>query len=178
MDLPTMVSIVALGLSIGSLIVTIWATRISRRSLEHAIGVQERTEEKEFERLRTELLNQISDSRAILDKTRIEIGTLQANFQAEPQPIQVRMANYTSLFTEYLPKVSMSIQQLDALWADVLGWSKEKGHRELMEARAVLYRSIKDDETVQDSGIYMVNVFKAKLELAKQQAESVPPRCA
>ena len=170
MDLPTIVSCVALIVSIGSLGVTMWATQISSRALEHAIGVQQRSEEKEFERLRTELLNQISDSRAVLDKTRIEIGTLQANFQAEPRQVQGLMANYTSLFTEYLPKVHMSIQQLDALWTEVSGWGKEKGHRELMEARAVLYRSLKDDEVVQDSGIYLANVFKAKLELAKQQA--------
>ena len=38
-----------------------------------------------------------------------------------------------------------------------------------MQARAVLYRALKDDEAVQESGIYLVNRFKMKLELAKQQ---------
>jgi len=164
-----MISIVALIISIGGLAVTLWATRISKRSLEHAINVQERSDLKEFERVRAELLNQISDSRAILDKTRIEIGTLQANFQAEPAAVQTLMANYTGLFSQYLPMVEQAIRQCDDLWTDVSGWSSDKGHADLMQARAVFYRSLKDDEVVQESGIYAVNVFKVKLELAKQQ---------
>ncbi len=37
-----------------------------------------------------------------------------------------------------------------------------------MEAKAVFYRSQKDDEVVYDSGMYMVNEFKMKLALAKE----------
>ena len=168
MDLATTISLGALLVSIGSLSVTLWATRLSNRSLNHAIEIQEKGEEKEFERLRAELLMQIAEDRRLLDKTRIEIGTLKADFDVEPQPIKVIMRNYTNLFTDYLPRVEASIQQLDMLWKEVSGWSKEKSHRELMDAKAVLYRSLKDDEVVYDSGIYMVNVFKAKLEVARQ----------
>ena len=83
MDLPTEISIVALLISIGSLGVTVWATKLSKKSLNHAIDIQVKGEEKEFERLRTELLMQIADSRRLLDKTRVEIGTLKADFDAE-----------------------------------------------------------------------------------------------
>lgn len=169
MDLPTIVSIVALIMSFGGLAVTLWATRISKRALEHAIEIQEGSDLKEFERVRAELLNQISDSRAILDKARIEVGTIQASLQAEPAAVQVLMANYTALFSHYLPKVEQAIHQCDELWTDVSGWSSDKGQTDLMHARAVLYRSLKDDEIVHESGIYMVNAFKVKLELAKQQ---------
>ena len=169
MNLPFMISIIALLISIGGLAVTFWATRISRRSLEHAINVQKHSDLKEFERVRTELLNQISDNRSILDKTRIEIGTLQANFQAEPDLVQTLMANFIGLFSQFLPKVEQTIRQCDELWSDVSGWSSDKGHSDLMQARAVLYRALKDDEAVQESGIYLVNRFKMKLELAKQQ---------
>jgi hypothetical protein len=168
MDWPITISITAVLISLGSLGVTIWATRISKRSLDHAIEVQVSMEEKEFDRLRADLLMQIADNRRILDKTRIEIGTIKANFDAEPQPVQVIMSNYTNLFSQYLPKVEASIQQLDALWQDVSGWSNEKAHKELMDAKAVLYRSLKDDEVVYDSGIYMMNEFKTKLEMAKE----------
>lgn len=168
MDLSTGLSIVALIVSVGSLGVTVWATRLSKKSLNHAIDVQEKGEEKEFERLRAELLMQIADSRRLLDKTRIEIGTIKADFDAEKQPVKVIMASYTNLFTEYLPKVEASIQQLDTLWKEISNWSKEKSHRELMDARAVLYRRLKDDEVVYDSGIYMVNVFKARMEAVKR----------
>ena len=169
MDIPTMISIVALIISIGGLAVTLWATRISRRSLGHAIRVQQRSDLKEFERVRAELLDQVSDSRVILDRNRIEIGTLQANFQAEPPAVQARMANYTTLFSQYLPKVERAIRQCDELWKDVLGWRSDKEHADLMEARAVLYRSLKDDEIANGSGIFLVNAFKVRLELAKYQ---------
>lgn len=168
MDMPTVISIVALLVSIGSLGITVWATKLSKKSLDHAIDVQTKGEEKEFERLRAELLMQIADSRRLLDKTRIEIGTLKADFDAEPQPVQVVMKNYTNLFTGYQPEVEASIRQLDMLWKEVSCWSKEKSHHELMDTKAVLYRSLKDDEVVYDSGVYMVSVFKAKLEIAKQ----------
>jgi hypothetical protein len=169
MDLPTVLSTIALVVAIGSFFVTVWATTISKRSLQHAMDVQVRSDQKEFERVRAELLNQLSDSRAVLDKTRIEIGTLQATFQAEPSAVQGLMRNYLQLFTDYLPKVEQAIHQCDDLWKDVSGWSNETSHAELMQARAVLYRSLKDDEVVQASGVYAVNVFRTKLELAKQQ---------
>lgn len=168
MDLTTGIAFIALIVSFGSLGVTVWATKLSKRSLEHAIDVQERTEEKELDRLRTDLLMQIADSRRLLDKTRIEIGTLKASFEGEQQPVQAIMRNYTQLFTEYLPKVEAAIAQLDVQWKDVSGWSKERGHRELLDSKALLYRCLKDDEVVYDSGMYMVNVFKGKLEMAKQ----------
>ncbi len=168
MDMPTAIALIAVLISLGSFGVTIWATRLSKKSLDHAIAIQISGEEKDFEKLRADLLMQIADSRRLLDKTRIEIGTLKANFDAEQQPVKVLMTNYTNLFTDYLPKVEASIQQCDMLWKEVSGWSKNKSHRELMDAKAVLYRSLKDDEVVYDSGLYCVNLFKAKLEMAKQ----------
>lgn len=168
MDLPNILSTIAIVAAIGSVVVTIWATRISKKSLQHAIDVQVRIDQKEFERLRSELLNQISDSRSILNKTRIEIGTLQANFQAEPSIVQDRMRKYISLFTDYLPKIEKSIQQCDQQWNEVSNWSMEETNSKLMQAKAIFYRCLKDDEVVQESGLYAVNVFKTKLELAKQ----------
>lgn len=168
MDLSVTISIIAIIVSLGSLGVAIWATRISKTSLDHAIKVQEKSDEKEIEMLRSELLMQLADNRRILDKTRIEIGTIKADFDAQPHSVQVMMSNYIDLFTSYLPKVEASIQQLDGLWQEISGWSKEKEYKELMEAKAVFYRSQKDDEVVYDSGMYMVNEFKMKLALAKE----------
>jgi len=168
MNLPITISIIAVLISLGSFGVTIWAIRISKRALDHAIDVQVGIEEKEFDRLRADLLMQIADSRRILDKTRIEIGTIKANFDAEPQPVQAIMRSYTNLFTQYLPKVEESIQQLDVCWQDIAGWANDKTHKDLMNAKALLYRSLKDDEVVYDSGIYMVHEFKTKLKMVKE----------
>ena len=71
MDLATKISLCALLVSVGSLSITLWATRLSSKSLNHAIEIQEKGEEKEFERIRAELLMQIADNRRLLDKTRI-----------------------------------------------------------------------------------------------------------
>jgi hypothetical protein len=120
----------------------------------------------------------IADDRRVLDKTRIEIGTLKVDFYAEAQLIQVIMRDYTNLFTNYLPRVEASINQLDILWKEVSGWSKDKSYRELMDAKAVLYRSLKDDEVVYDSGIYKINEFKAQLEVARQRVSQSGSRIA
>lgn len=169
MDMPTAISLIAILVGLGCLGVTLWASILSKRSLNHAIAIQEKGEEKEFQRLRTELLMQIADSRMVLDKTRIEVGTLKADFDAEPQAVQQMMRNYINLFTDYLPRVEFSIQQLDILWKDVSAWPKDKSHHELMDAKAVLYRSIKDDEVVYDSAMFMVSEFRAQLSVARQQ---------
>jgi hypothetical protein len=169
MDLSTGLSIIALIVAVGSFAVTIWATRISDKAFKQAIDVQTRSDEKEFERTRTDLLNQIADSRSILDKTRIEIGAVKANFDVEPPGVQSLLKNYVPLFTEYLPSIERAVKDCDALWQDVSSWTKEKGHGELMQAKATSYRTLKDDEVVQESAVYAVNVFKEKLGTAKER---------
>lgn len=168
MELALVVSIIAALISLGSLAVTIWATRISKQSLNHAINIQERMDSKEFERTRSDILIQIADCRKVLDKTRIEIGALKTNFDAEPQPVQLILSPQGGLFSDYLPKVEGAIRLLDALKNDVLEWTTDKPYGELMNAKAVLYQQLKDNEVVYDAGIYSVNEFKTKLELAKE----------
>lgn len=172
MDISIVIAVAALIVSVGSFGVTIWATRLSEKSLNHAIDIQAIGEEKEFQGLRTGLLMQIADSRRLLDKTRIEIGALKADFDIEKQSVKVIMAGYTSLFTDYLPKVESAIAQLDHLWKDVSSWTTEKSYSELMAAKAVLYRSLKDDELVYDSGIDLTNAFKARWEVVKKDIKN------
>jgi len=169
MDPSTALSLAALVVSVGSLGVAVWANRISKKALAHSMRAQEEGDQREFDRIRAELLNQISDSRAVLERTRLEIGTLQANFRAEPPAVQSLMANYTGLFSEYLPSVERAITRCDQLWREVSEWGRSKSHTELMEARAVLYRSLQDDRSAQESGTYLVNEFTTKLELARRR---------
>jgi hypothetical protein len=42
-----------------------------------------------------------------------------------------------------------------------------------MDARAVLYRSLKDGEVVYDSGVYLVKEFRAQLAAARQRLPNV-----
>jgi hypothetical protein len=48
MDLSIAISFCAFLVSVGSFGVTLWATRLSKESLDHAIKIQEKGEEKEF----------------------------------------------------------------------------------------------------------------------------------
>ena len=169
MDTSIVIAIIAVAVSIGSFAVSVWATRISKESLEHVTSVQEKTERREFDRVRAELLNQIADCRAVLDRTRIEIGTLQANFLAEPTAVQSLMANYTSLFSGCLPNVESALKGTDELWREVAQWEPTKSHKELMDARAVLYRSLQDDKSVYENGMYLVSRFAAQLEIARHR---------
>lgn len=172
MDTSIVIAIIAVAVSIGSFAVSVWATRISKKSLEHATSVQAGIDRREFDRVRAELLNQIADCRAVLDRTRIEIGTLQANFLAEPTAVQSLMANYTGLFSEYLPNVESALRGTDELWREVAQWEPAKSHNELMDARAVLYRSLQDDKSAYENGMYLVSRFTAQLEVARQRVLS------
>lgn len=172
METTLAISIIALLISLGSFGVTILATRLSKKSLDHALKSYNINEEKEFERVRGEILMQIADNRRLLDKTRIEIGTLEANFEIEKQPVKVIMGKYTNLFSEYLPTIVEGIEQLDNEWEDVSSWTNETDHRTLIETKSRLYRALKDFEVAYDSGMYMINEFNEKLKLANEYTEN------
>ena len=80
-----------------------------------------------FEKERSELLEVINTSRSILDKTRIEIGTLKAQFDSESARVQSLLVNYTDLLTEFLPRVEAGVIQATTLWNEVAEWSFKTG---------------------------------------------------
>ena len=103
-----------------------------------------------------------------LDRTRVEIGTLKAIFDAEPQPVQALLSNFTSLFTEYLPKVEGGVRQAAALWDEVAEWRASTGLDTLIHHEARYRALLREDEMVRDSALYMINVFNDKLEKARE----------
>ena len=164
----------ALAVSAAGFGVSVWATQISKRSFKLATKIKEESDAREFDRVRADLLDQIPDSRAVLDRARIEIGTLEADFRVEAPALQKLMAGYTGLFSEYLPKIEASIRQCDDLWREVSQWDSEKSHAELMVARAVLHRSFQDEKIAHETAIYLVNRFTAKLEAARNRVAALP----
>jgi len=110
-DSSTWISVLALAMSGLSFLAAAWAAWVSHRALRHAENVHHEDRRIAFERERSQLLEIINNSRSLLDKTRIRIGELKADFDAAPQPAQVLMHNYTSLFTEYLPRVEAGVRQ-------------------------------------------------------------------
>lgn len=170
MDTATIFSIIALIVSIGSFGVTWWATRISKKSLDHSIEIQKRSDKKDFMMVKAEVLQRLSDDRSVLEKTRIEIGALKVDFEAEPQPVQMLMSKHTNLFTEFLPAIERSIRQLDELWDKASKWGEEKDITDLIHDKAFYYKCMKDDEIAGETGLFLVKEFNEKLRLAREYA--------
>jgi len=167
-DTATWIAVVALVVSVLSFTTAVCSAWISKSSLAHTRKRHEQERRESFERQRSELLEVINTSRSTLDRARIEIGTLKAIFDAEPQPVRALLVNYSSLFTEYLPKIEGGVRQSTALWDEVAGWDQSKGTSTLIQHQARFRALLHEDQMARENGIYMVGVFKEKLEQARK----------
>ena len=165
-DAAAWISILALVVSCLSFIAALWAAWVSHRTLEHARDVHSGDQQIAFERERSELLEVINTSRMLLEKTRIRIGTLKARFDVTPQPAKALLVNYTSLFSEYLPRIEAGCRQCNALWDEVAAWDDEKGIHALVHHQAKFRKLVGDDQLAHDTGIFLVEVFEEKLAKA------------
>lgn len=131
------------------------ANRISAQSVKLTEDVAKADSELQFHTIRAEILIQIADSRRQLDRTRIELGTLKAVYDAEPQPVQVLLARYNDdLFIGYLSRIEALIAQLDEYWSKVVAWTSDQPHAEMMATKALLHRTYLGDESACDSAEY------------------------
>jgi hypothetical protein len=165
-DTATWVSILALVVSCLSFMAALWAAWVSHHTLAHARDVHSEDQQIAFERERSELLEVINTSRMLLEKTRIRIGTLKARFDAAPQPVKALLVNYTSLFSEYLPRIEAGCRQCHALWDEVAAWDDEKGIHALVHHQAKFRKLVGDDQVAHDNGIFLVEIFEEKMAKA------------
>ena len=87
-DQTTLLALIALVVSVCGFLVSIWSAVISHKALNHNRNSYEEQQRIAFERERSQLLEIFNDSRKLLDKTRIEIGALKAQFDAEPETVK------------------------------------------------------------------------------------------
>lgn len=167
MEDQKLIAWIALGISVLSFGTSVWSAWISHRSYNHAKSVHDTEQELAFEKERSELLEVINTSRSILDKTRIEIGTLKAQFDAEPARVQALLVNYTDLFTEFLPRVEAGVSQATAIWNEVAEWSFKTGINAMVAHQSRFRALIHEDQTAHESALYCIGVFKEKLDRAK-----------
>ena len=158
----------ALIISIVSLLTAAWSGWISHKALRHSEKTTEEDKRLQFVKEKAELLEIINTSRKILDRTRIEISTLKAEFDAEPDQIKQIMANYTNLFTEFLPAVTGGARQASTLWGEVFEWPEKNGMVALVHHQAKFRALLHEDQVANDSAVYCINVFKEKLLVAKE----------
>jgi hypothetical protein len=162
LDTATWISLLALVVSGLSFLAAMWAAWVSHRTLVHAKETHEEEQVLAFERERSELLSVISQSRTLLEQTRIRIGTLKARFDAAPQPAQTILQNYTNLFTEYLPRVEAGVRQCNASWSEVASWGETTGVQALLRHQARMRAAVHDDQIAHDQGVFLVDTFEEK----------------
>jgi hypothetical protein len=166
-DTSTWIAVVALAISVLSFATSVWSAWVSDRTLTHTRKVYAQERRENFMRQRSELLEVINTSRSTLDRTRVEIGTLKAIFDAEPQPVRSLLSNYISLFSEYLPKIECGVRQASMLWEEVAEWDESTGTSALMHHEAKFRALLHENQMVYEHALYMINVFNEKLEQAR-----------
>jgi hypothetical protein len=168
-DQTTLLALIALVISVCGFLVSIWSAVISHKALNHNRNSYEEQQRIAFERERSQLLEIFNDSRKLLDKTRIEIGALKAQFDSESEPVKELLVNYTDLFSKYLPMITGGLRQANALWNEVANWDESTGIHALVHHQARFRALVLDDQRAHDQGLYCVSVFKEKLKLAKEK---------
>lgn len=166
-DTPTWIAVVALVVSAFGFLISVWSAWVSHRALVHTRDAYEEERRESFERQRSTLLEVINTSRSTLDRTRVDIGTLKAIFDAEPEPVRALLSNYVSLFNDYLPRVEGGVHQAGSLWDAVAEWDQRTGMSALIQHEARYRALLHVDQMVRESALYMITVFKEKLEQAR-----------
>jgi len=163
MDTSDYIAIFALIISFGSLY-------INKKALDNAKESQQSAEKKIIESEKSELLKQISDNKSVLNKARIEIGALRANFDIEPQPVKAIMKNFTSLFTENLPTIEYAISNLESDHNKLSKWREDMSFSDIMRFKASCHEDLKQFEISYEQAIQCIDIFKEKLTEAKKRA--------
>ena len=167
---PILISGIALFVSIGSAVISLWSTFISKHSLEHTLMAQHRADDEDFEKLRLEVLTQIADNIEIMREYLIKVNSLKIKYDSEPSAVQALMKNYTNLFTDYLPRVVFALKTLDSEWKNVSSYSEKSDYKKLMNEKANLYLARKANEAVKASVQSMIDEFDQKLKMAEKDA--------
>jgi hypothetical protein len=149
-----------------------WAAWISHQTFEHARQVHREERRVGFERERSQLLEAISASKLLLDKTRIEIGALKARFDAAPQQVHVLLQGYTDLFTDYLPRIEAGVRQCTALWSEVANWNEDTGIHALVRHQAQFRALATNDQIAHDQGLFLAGAFEEKMTRAMEYVSS------
>ena len=142
----------------------------SRKSLAQSKAAQDQSQTNYIDIAKAELLSLISDGKLILNETRIEISALHAEFDAETQPVQVMLHNYTSLFDSYLPAISSALERLDSDWNIVNAWSDTISFSDLMREKARVQDDLQNYKTSNNQAMQLIETFREKLQLAREHA--------
>ncbi len=157
-------------IAIGALGVSLISLHLSKRSLENSKTVTDASQAFRVAEAKSELLTILSESRSVLNRTRIDIGALKAIYDNEKQPVQILMQNYISLFTEYLPTVETALKQVEADWISVQSWTDEIGISDILRRKSDCQSDLKDHENCYEQAVYLIEEFRTVLARARQHS--------
>jgi len=140
MNTADTIAIYAAGFAGFAALVSVGAWWSSKRALDLARSSAKDAGLIELERIRLDLLNDIADNRALLERARIEIGAIRAKYELEPPPVKEQLHDYVRLFNETLPQAEKVIKDYEEAWTLWVSQNAPQGYRELMNQRALLHR--------------------------------------
>ena len=155
-----------------ALIISLISFYQSKKSLAQSQAAQDQSQKNYVEGAKSELHALISDGKSLLNTTRIAIGALQAEFDGEPQPVQVLLHNYVSLFDSYLPTIEAALADLTSDWNTVDAWSGAISFSDLMREKARVQDDLKNYENANNQAIHLIETFREKLRLARDHASN------
>lgn len=153
-----------------ALIISLISLYQSKKSLAQSQAAQDQSQKNQIDDAKSELLSLISDGKSILNTTRIEIGALQAEYDAEPQPVQALLHNYTSLFDSYLPTIEAALAVLTSDWNIVNEWSGTISFSDLRREKAQVQDDLHNYENANSQAVHLIDKFREKLHLAREYA--------
>jgi len=109
----------------------------------------------------------ISDNKSVLNKARIEIGALQADFEIEAQPVKALMSQYATIFTVNLPVIEAAISNLDETYSNISNWRGDISYVDIIRKKAEFHEDLKQFESSHEQAIKCVEIFKEKLKQAR-----------
>lgn len=169
MDAGDVIPIAAALISVGSVSVAIWATGLSRKALNLATRTQTKAEEKEFAHTKSDLLNQVADTMALLERRKIDLGMQMAAYETQTQPVRKILENDRETCASLLTQTEIALKDLEKGWNLVNSWNQSKPFEDLMSLRSLLYKEIKETEVAQRSTEQVIESFKANLQTVQER---------
>ena len=152
----------------GALAVSLISLYLSNKSLKNSKVATEASQAIRTAEAKSELLAILSECRAVLNRTRIDIGALKAIYDNEKQPVQVLLQNFISLFTEYLPTVETALAQVEADWKSVQSWANEISVSDILRRKSDFQDNLKDYENTHEQAVYLIEEFRNVLAKARR----------
>lgn len=156
----------------GALAVSLISLYLSNKSLKNSKVATEASQAIRTAEAKSELLAILSECRAVLNRTRIDIGALKAIYDNEKQPVQVLLQNFISLFTEYLPTVETALAQVEADWKSVQSWANEISVSDILRRKSDFQDNLKDYENTHEQAVYLIEEFRNVLAKARRYIDN------